>query len=277
MLSTKKFFIPLLIALNIISISNITCMENIQTFDLDTYRCKSASVTAVYTHKNKRCVIATREAHGTSRGNYDDFSGGREKGETNPLTSAAREFWEEAMLQETLGWNIEDTENFIKENTLYVIAYTKDKNPHNSKSREVRNVTYIVNFNEYAALLFAKFYPGLDNEKKRYRKLGTPKRQQHTTEKDKIGTILWNNLKEASITNKKTIQAAVKDPQTKQFKKEQVTLRPFLTSKLRPFFLDMPYEQGENDNIRHYHARLREVYTFSSSSEECTCSVSEGI
>lgn len=283
MLSTKKFFIPLLIALNIISISNITCMENIQTFDLDTYPCKSASVTPVYTHKDKLCVIPTREAEGKDQKKggkkytYDDFSGGSEKKDTNPLASAAREFWEEAMLQETLGWNIEDTENFIKENTLYAIAYTKDPNPHNPKSRDVRNVTYIVNFDKYADKLFANFYDARKSEQARYKKLGTRRRHQHTTEKDKIASILWDDLKEASITNKKTIWAAVKDPQTKRFKKEQVTLRPFFPSKLRPFFLDMPYEQGENDNIRHYHARLREVYTFSSSSEECTCSVSEGI
>lgn len=270
-----------MIALNIISVSNIISMEPSHTFQLDTYRCRSASVTPVYTHKNKLCVIPTREAEGKDQKKggkkytYDDFSGGSEKGETNPLKTAAREFYEEAMIPKTLGLSLEETERFIKENTHYVIVYTKDKSAHNPKSREVRNVTYIVNFDTYADKLFANFYDARKSEKEYYKKLGTRKRHQHTTEKDRIASIFWDDLKEASISNQKIIWAAVKNPQTNRFEKKQITLRPFFSSKLRPFFLNMPYEQGENDTIRHYHARVKKVYTFPS--DECSYSSSEEI
>jgi 8-oxo-dGTP pyrophosphatase MutT (NUDIX family) len=271
MLDTKKFFTPLLIALTIISISNITiCMETPQVFDLDTYRCNSASVSTLYTHKDKLRIILTREAHGASKGTYDDFSGGRNKGETNPQTSAAREFSEEAILPKTIELDLKNTEKFIaptSKNTMYVLAYSKD--PKTAKGRKVRNVTYLVDFDLYATTLFDNFYGALESEKTRYKKLHTKGSEQHTTEKDSIAAVLWDDFKDATINHKKTVDANVLNPKTKRFEKKQITLRPFLTSKYRPYFLGQPYDQGTNCKIRHYHANAQqESCSLSESAEE---------
>jgi hypothetical protein len=224
-------------------------------FNLDTYHYKSASVFPIYRDSdNQQCVILTREGKGKDKYTFDDFSGGREAIEKNPTISAAREFHEEAVLQQTLGWNVEDAEAFIdprRNNTLYVIAYSKD--PKNQKGRGIKNVTYIVNFDKYAAdMLFNNFYQALTTEKERNEKLGICKREQCTLEKDRIASVLYNDLVNAIIDNKNHVQANILDPKTNRFYTQEITLRPFLVSKLRPYFLNLPYEQGENEKIRHY-------------------------
>src|SRR5688572_1674937 len=42
--------------------------------------------------------ILSREAGGHDKGTFDDFGGKRDPGEDHPIISAAREFWEEAIL-----------------------------------------------------------------------------------------------------------------------------------------------------------------------------------
>ncbi len=247
-------------SLAIFFITNSFAMEP-QQFNLASYANRASSVLPIYTNSNnQQCVILTREARGKDKHTYDDFSGGREPHETHPIQSAAREFWEEAILKETLGWNVEDAENFIdpkRNNTTLVIAYSKDKDPHNPESRGASNVTYMVNFDIHAAnMLFNNFYQAIEKEKKRYEALGICRRGRCTLEKDRIAEVTLENLKNAiihSTDSKNThVQAKVLDPKTNTFHEEQITLRPFLVSKLRFYFLDMPYKQGEQEKIRHY-------------------------
>ncbi len=231
-----------------------------KSFSLAEYNNRSGSVLPIYTGpKGKRYVILTREARGKEKRKYDDFSGGREKTDKHPKISAAREFHEEGILQRTLNWNLKDTIRFLNSknsNTITVIAYSKDKNPERPNSRDVRNVTYIVDFDKYADQLLHNFYGALTAEKKYNRENHIPRHHQHTTEKDKIASVLYDDLKEAVIqnTNSKAVrvQANVLNPRTDKFYKEQITLRPFLVEKLRPYFLDMQYDQGEDKKIRHY-------------------------
>ena len=167
------------------------------------------------------------------------------------MISAAREFHEEAILEKTLGWNLNDVIHYLDSDNngmLTVVAYSKNKNPQRPQSKDIRNVTYIVDFNQYAKKLFNTFYTALTSEK--------AKKHRSTTEKDRIAGVLLNDLKEAVIHKKDReavrISANVLDPKTNRFNKEQITLRPFLVEKLRQYFLDMPYDQGENAKTRHY-------------------------
>lgn len=255
MLNIRKIFIPLLIATGIVA-----C--NSTLFNLTEYNYKSASVLPTFMHRNVKYAILSREAFGISKKHtYDDFSGGRDAGEMDPTLSAAREFHEEGALEEALGWSLSETKNFIdlnKENTHVVVAYSKDKNICTPQSRDIRNVTYITNFSAYSTELFDNFYDALAREEARYDALGTPGKHRVTTEKDRIAKVKWNDLKRAIIKQKDTsnpiyVRASVMDPQTRRFRKERITLRPFLAMKLRSFFLDQPYEQSENDKIRFYH------------------------
>lgn len=232
-----------------------------QPFKLATYDNKGGSVLPLYTGPNKKTyAILSREARGKDKRKYDDFSGGRETKDKHPMLSAAREFHEEAILQRTLGWNLEKTMQFLDpekaKTTIVVVAYSKNKNPKNSKSKEAKNVTYIVDFNEYATKLFANFYHALAAERKYYRDNHISRRNQPTVEKDRIAGVLLSDLKDVIINSKGSksvrVWANVIDPKTNSFYKEQITLRPFLVAKLRLYFLDAPYELGENAKIRHY-------------------------
>jgi hypothetical protein len=224
-----------------------------QTFRLDEFNYLSASVLPMYTHNNKKYVILTREARGYpqkeggKKYTYDDFSGARDEGEDNVLVSAAREFHEEGILEAALGWSLEDTIRYVKSNIIDIIAYEAPQQTPNSKP--IRNVTYIVQFNEYKKL-FDTFYAALEREKARHKKLGTKPNDQVTTEKDIIAAVLWDDLKQGTFAK---VDALIRDSKKNSFHKEQITLRPFLTMKLRSFILNKPYERGEFDKIKYYH------------------------
>jgi hypothetical protein len=242
--------------------SEVPCGKAQTPFILAEYNNRGGSVLPVYTGpKGKLYAILTREARGKNRRKYDDFSGGREIEDKHPMLSAAREFHEEAILHRTLGWDLDTTIAFLNPkttNVIDIVAYSKDKNPNNKTSQEAKNVTYIVNFNTYAKQLFNNFYDALAAEKKYYRENHIPYREQSTVEKDRITAVLMDDLKEAIINSKSgnavSVLAQVVDPKTNRFRKnkEYITLRPFLVAKLRPYFLDMPYDQGEHKKIRHY-------------------------
>lgn len=241
--------------------------DSTSTFNLAKFTCISASVLPTYTHNMQRYAILTREARGYSQEQggkkftYDDFSGACEKEDQyEPLMSAAREFWEEGNLQQSLGWSLDDTITFVKNNTSQIVVYTKKQDKNIPGSKDIKNVTYIVNFDEHANKLFNNFYPALNKEKAHHKKLGTKPNDQVTTEKDKIAAVLWDDLqstvsyqKIVSIAQPAKIQALVKDEKTKKFNKETIVLRPFLSMKLQSYFLNLPYEKGTDSKVKYYH------------------------
>lgn len=255
MILNKKFLTSIYLALQ------IACTFTLQSFQLATYDHKSAAVLPTFTRRNIKWAIISREGYGISKKHtYDSFSGGRDKGETHPIQTASHEFLQEAILEPILGWNLEITEKFIdpeKENTWMVLAYSKDKNPDNPKSRDVRNVLYIVNFNKYKKQLFDTFYDARAQELQRYEATHTPGKYRTTTEKDRLAKVRWKDLEDA-IRNQKNqhdpvnICAYVLNPESQQFEKEMVTLRPIFVMTLRPFFNCQPYEEGDNEKVRHY-------------------------
>lgn len=263
-------FIPLLaitIALNIIS----PTISKEQTFRLSEFNHLSAAVLPTFTHRNIKWAILSREGYGATKHTYDSFSGGKDKGETHPIQTAAHEFLQEAILELVLNWNLEDTENFINpenKNTWAVIAYEKNPSfakategkykPKNPKSRAVRNVTYIVNFNRYKTKFFDRFYDAREQELARYKAEKIPGRYRVTTEKDRLAKVRWSSLEKAIVNQKHrndpvTVSAYVLNPETKEFNKETITLRPILIMTLRPLFLGCSYEEGENEKIRYYY------------------------
>ena len=274
MIHIKKLWLPLLITY--IFVCSLIGKE--QTFRLSQFDHKSAAVLPTFTHRNIKWAILSREAYGrTKKYTYDAFSGGKDKGETHPIQTAAHEFLQEAILERTLEWNLEDVENFIdpdNEYTWVVVAY----DPSFAKASEgkqdinpVRNVTYIVNFNKYKTKLFKKFYDARIQEKKlgHYALLrSTSYEGQVTTEKDRLAKVRWRDLERAIINQENklktacpselversrvTVSAYVLNPETRKFNKETITLRPILVMTLRPFFLGCDHEQGENEKIRYY-------------------------
>ena len=256
MLNIRKLFLPLLVVLN------MSAMENIQEFQLATYDYKSAAVLPTFTRRNTKWAILSREGYGTtSKHTYDSFSGGRDEDEIDVTFSAAREFHEEAILNLTLGWDLEKTEKIINpdktKNTWVIIARSRDRNIHNPKSRSIKNVTYLTNFTRYTTQLFNNFYDAREKEIARYDELGTKGHHRHTTEKDRIAKVRWSDLRDAIISQEQSrdpvyVCAQVMNPTTRLFEKKTITLRPILVITLRPFLLNEPYEQGENEKIRHY-------------------------
>jgi hypothetical protein len=257
MILSKKLWLPLLLALTIAS----PAIGKDQTFRLSQFDHLSAAVLPTFTHRNVKWAILSREGYGVSKKHtYDSFSGGKDKGETHPIQTAAHEFLQEAILELVLDWNLEDVEQFIdpnNENTWIVVAYEKDSNPSNPKSKPIRNVTYIVNFNKYKTKLFNNFYAARAQELARYEAAKIPGKYRVTTEKDRLAKVRWKDLEKAIVNQENkndpvTVSAYVLDPATHNFNKETITLRPILVMTLRPLFLKRAYEQGENEKIRYY-------------------------
>jgi hypothetical protein len=252
--------------INITPTPKPTPINKPSTFNLGTFTCMSASVLPVYTQNQQEYVILTRESRGNPQEQggklhtYDDFSGACEaEDKYEPLLSAAREFHEEGNLKKTLGWSLNETINFVKNNIKEVIVYTKDIDKNIPGSRQIKNVTYVINFDKYKDKLFNNFYPVIEKEIAYYKKAGKSLRQV-TLEKDKIAAVAFNDLKEAisyqkiiSGASPVRVQALVRDEKTKKFNKEKIVLRPFLAIKLHSHFLNLSYEQGENSTIKHYH------------------------
>lgn len=191
-------------------------------------------------HKNYFFILS-REAYGKAKGTYDDFGGSRDPGENHPVMTAGREFFEEAVIQASIGLSLLDIYSFIDiaktQNTEYIIAFS-------------RNVAYLTDFTQYADKFFNNFYAA--------RKTMI---DYHFKEKDRLALVEWGLL-EKTIKNAKSnkgvvIEARVLDPQDQQWKTEQITLRDFFVIKLRPFFMKKPYRQGMNEKIRFYDSTIK--------------------
>jgi len=275
MLKKMRFFLPLIIALSMTSCNNskitspkTNCIQYDiqQVFNVSSFDYYSASVLPTITEDGELYAILSREAYGRryklgKLHKYDDFSGSRDKGETHPIMTAAHEFWQESILGVIFGWTLPQVETLIKpenNNTWAVIAYAKDRNPSDEHSRSIRNVTYIMHFDEYKDMLFNNFHDARKKEMERYIREGTPKHHRTNVEKDMLAKVKWSDLKAAICAEQNPtteiveVEALVMNPRTKRFRKETIQLRPFLVIKLRPFFMGNAYAQGEHEKIRLY-------------------------
>lgn len=204
---------------------------------LSQYPFGAGSVLPVFTDQsNKTYLILSQEGHGRDRGTYDDFGGKRDKGERHPFITSSREFFEEAIIELTLGLSLKDIRDYMDlektDNTQYVIANEK-------------NVMYIVDFSPYADTFFDNFYKALRTTTNR-----------HSREKDSIAVIEWDTLQKAIAQNRFNtgikISAFVLDNSGQRWNIQEITLRPFFPKKIRPFFTNQAYQEGLNKKIRFY-------------------------
>lgn len=190
----------------------------------------SASVLPFIRQDKKIFFILSREAYGKAKGTYDDFGGSRDPGENHPFVTAAREFFEEAILQASIGLSLENTQRLIdiaqSDNTQYIVVFS-------------RNVAYITDFTLYAKALFNNFYT-----------VRSKMKDFHFTEKDRLALVdcdlLKTTINNTMFNSGVQIDALVLDPQDLLWKPETIILRDFFVKKLRPFFMTKPYEQGVN-------------------------------
>lgn len=274
MLKKSNFFMMLIIGLSLTNCGNkyvydLSVCEPTpavqQQFSLADYDYYSASVFPTITEDGVLYGILSREAFGRKNKfgklhKYDDFSGSRDEGEVHPIETAAHEFLQEGILEKILQWNLKQTEEFIKPengNTWSIIACSIDKNPDVPHVRKTRNVTYLTHFDQYKDVLFNKFHDARKQEVEQYKKEGISKQHWTNAEKDRLAKVKWDDLKAAIINQEDLneiveVEALVMNPKTKRFKKQTIQLRPFLVIKLRPFFMNESYQQGEHEKIRHY-------------------------
>jgi 8-oxo-dGTP pyrophosphatase MutT (NUDIX family) len=196
------------------------------------YKFESASVLPLCVHHGKKYVILGRETKGRYAGSYDNFGGGREAGEDNHVLTAAREFFEEAILLLTVGFTLKDVEHYLDitktNNTEIIIAYNE-------------SFTYIIDFNNYKKKILKNFHKALQETT-----------DPHSLEKDRIALILWEDLERAIQTNRMSISALELDPITLQLVATTIQLRPYLMRQLKPFFMNQAYRQEMNHKMRFY-------------------------
>lgn len=230
------------LVLSIVTILAILPACNTQPPALSDFQYGSASVLPFYNSRRTKYVILSREKWGRDAGTYDDFGGKRDKGENHPVISAAREFWEEAILDGTIGLSLARTQSYIdiakSRNTHYIIA--------NTTKKRAKNVTYITNFNKYKTQFINNFYKARRNSTKRENK-----------EKDRIAIVKWQDLKDAIVNHQHTstsvyVTASVINPITNKGEQQQILLRPYLVIKLRDFFRDQPHIKGKSRKIHFY-------------------------
>jgi len=202
---------------------------------------KSASVLPIYTTRKSKYLILSREAYGRpkigKKWTYDDFGGSRDAGEEDPLITAAREFFEEAILDKSLNLSLDQVTDYVKNNTHVVVA--------NTTKRHAKHVTYIIDFKQYKNEFIRNFYTARKNST-----------QYENLEKDRIAIVRWNTIEQAFSQQCNNdpiyVQATIIDPKTRKGYKKQIKLRPYFIIKLKSFFLDKPHKTSKDKKIRFY-------------------------
>lgn len=214
--------------------------------------CSSAGVLTTFIDENGiKQIILTREKGGRDKGRYDDFGGKAENYDTHPVCSATREFWEEAMLQKTVGLSLKRTRAYIdSSHTEYIIALLKKDGTY--------NVTYSVDFTEYADQLLNNFYDSVN-----YYQAKKSAKFRKFREKDRIAIVPWdtlmNSIAQAEDITFVTVDAHVVDPETGEQLLKTITLRPWFVKKLQLFAQNQPYKKGQEENVRFYSKEYKNI------------------
>lgn len=209
---------------------------------LKSYKYKAASVLPVmYQPEDEGIVkyaLLGQETHPRKCGEYDDFGGSRNKAEKHPKKTAAREFYEEAILGDTLEWTLAETQEKIdlkNGNTERIIGYNK-------------RVTYITVFTpEEIALIKSYFHDARSKQS-----------NLDFKEKQQLATVRWDCLedaiKNAQANKKVTVPAMLVNASTGTDEdcETDITLRSNFVNKLKPFLLKQEYKEGKKENIQLY-------------------------
>jgi len=217
-------------------------VPEVKTMELTEVKCSAASVLSFFINEDgDKCVILGQEASGCDKDTYDDFGGKLERCDKKPAVSAAREFWEEAILLYTIGMVRDDVVNYIDEynsNTETVIAFKTTRQPYHYM------ITYITDFTPYANVFFENFY----------KVRNTQKLSHEFREKNSIAIVKWEDLKNAiASTSGGNVHVYAKVLQNNGEKiYQKIPLRRIFSSKMRLFFQDKKYRAGSLEKIRFY-------------------------
>lgn len=206
--------------------------------------CSAGSVLPFFIdEKGDKCVILGQETGGCDKGKYDDFGGTMESCDKHPVVTAAREFWEEAILEHTIGMSQSDVRNYIDQtnnNTETIIAFKTKRKPYHYM------VTYVTDFTPYAHIFLDNFYKVRFGQKLQLRR--------EFNEKNSIAIVKWGNLKNAIASTDfgdVTVYAMVLGKNGEKMNQE-IPLRRIFSSKMRLFFQDKAYQVGSLEKIHFY-------------------------
>lgn len=147
--------------------------------------------------KGEKYVLLGREVNSGLKREWAFFSGGSERtGDENsvehPLGCATREFFEEAALYQTLGWDQAQVKKYIQNNTTEVIArYNRDV----KSSRPI--IMFVVKFEKKDIEKIISTFKNIFND---------PKIDDAFKEKDALATVKYKDLIEAVSKNQQGIQ-----------------------------------------------------------------------
>ena len=186
-------------------------------------------------------VVLGREAGGKDKGTYDAFGGDTEKNETHPVVTAAREFAEEAVTEDTLSMNTKAIQKHIDlkaGNTDYILAIDDTK-------YKARNVLYITRFSG----------DQISKLKKRFAKARKSAKSWKYKEKDSIAIVrleyIWAAIKDSKSNTDIYVMAAVTDLKGNTQHK-QIILRPVFARIVRGHIEGKKYKSGKNKKIHYY-------------------------
>lgn len=194
-----------------------------ETTTLDLIKHNGASVLPITNDGKNTYVLLGKE----TRGYWDDFCGKADPGENHSVITAGREFWEESLIKETIGWSLQKTTDYIKmtsTNTKRVICY------NNYISNTSCFTTYITYF-DYQTIhkILHTFSTEIKN----------PKLPHCKQEKTKLCLVdlkdFFTKLKKAQSNNNIWVTAFVYDTKKNNFRKISIWLRPFLVQKLKQY------------------------------------------
>lgn len=225
------------------SVISITAAPRLSQLDF-----KAASVLPYYYRKNNqntwdKYFILSREridGMGADRGAFDDFGGAREKNQNHPAETAADEFFEEAIIERTLGMNKSCTKKFVEQNAKHIIAQQMNNQFY---------VQYIIKLNSSEVNdLYSKFEDA-------HAKIGNSKGKNSWKfrEKDQLASVKAEDLEQAILQRKLNVKAFIRDSKTGKFKQATINLRPVLGRKMRNYFnKNIGYIVGANPIVQIY-------------------------
>lgn len=205
--------------------------------NLALFQHNGASVLPITEINGIRYMILGKEV----RGYWDDFCGKADAGENHCIKTAAREFMEEGLLEEVLGWDAQKTEDYISlnsENTEVVVCTSGGFS------------TFITSFDwtDLARNWFVSFHDKIQDTT-----LPRCKREKVT-----LCLVPFDECMDKIQKRKKGTNVFVKgffyDEKTQKMKYfRSVWLRPFLVTKLFHYASDtIPVCTSDNDKVLFY-------------------------
>ena len=191
--------------------------------------------------KPVKYIVLARERGGSDKGTWDAFSGKRDAGENHPIVTAAREFYEEANIPNTLHWNRQNTTDYI---TL--------------KNNKTESIVTLETSPGYHYVTYITFFPHnlIENWRRDFAK-SYPKAAAKYREKDAIAVARWDELQQAiahSPNKNVQVSARIFDFNTLQDQptKTVIKLRPILAKTLHAYMFKSPTETGADPRIKFY-------------------------